>query len=393
MTFSGRASGRWWRWAALLLLLLLVLHAGRVALVRSVAVDRPQLALSVWPDHPDALFSLALVGIGTAARQGRAPDQALLKLVSRGARSAPLAAEPLWVAATARMEAGDYDRAERLLRSAVRRHPRAPAARFLLAEVAIRQNRLDLALDELSALERRFPGMSTGFAPALIAFVRQPGALPRAAPVLTRNPPLRAAVLAGLAANAADFPLLVALARPGDEGAPWFRSAADRMLAEGRIGELRQLHARVLPSRNVGGIALSRWKGSASGALFEWRFPKSPGGLAEPVENSPVRLVHYGREETVLAEHLLLLPAGRYRLTDRFAAPVPSGALEWRLRCLAGNRLIHVQSTGGSSRRIASVSSDCPAQALVLVGLAGDIAQTTRAELSEVSLVPAEGEQ
>ena len=388
MRHSGQGRGDWWRWGGAALILLLALHAGRVALARSQAVERPQAVLALWPGYSDALFSVALARIGAAAREGRAPAPAVTALVERAAEQAPLAPEPLWVAAAARMEAGDYRAAQRLLEAAIRLDPRAPAARFLHADLAVRQGRVEVALGEIAALERRLGGVSAGFAPALVTFLRQPGAAQQVAPALANNPPLRDAVLKSLAIDPADFPRLLALARPGDEQAGWYAPVVMHKLAQGRVEEVRQLQRRVAPNRPLGGEKLSFWGTEPAGDLFAWRFPQSRGGLAEPTAGGPLRLIHYGREETVLAEQLLLLPPGPYRLADRFAAPVAAGTFEWRLRCLAGDRLVAAQPAGATagSAALLTVTPDCPVQKLSLVGLVGEVAQTVRADLAVVSL-------
>jgi hypothetical protein len=371
---------------AAFLLVLLLAHAARVALVRSTGELQPERALAVWPGHPVPLFSTALIGIGTAARQGKPPEAGLLALVERGALQAPMAPEPLWVAATARLEAGDLQAAEQMLRLAVRLDARAPASRFLLADLAIRQGRLDEALTQIAALQRRMPGVSAGFAPALARYLQQPGTVDQVAPLLLRDPPLRETVLQGLAADPAATGQLIALSRPGDERSPWFGTAVQQLLANGDIGLARTLFGRVLPGAPLG-RTLTAWRTEPSSNPFEWRFPSSGGGLAEPVAGGPLRIVHYGRENSPLAEHLLMLPPGRYRLVDRFNGSVPERAFEWSLQCLKGGRQLGMVPAGRSGQAATlSIPGDCPVQRLVLVGKAGDIAATVRAELRSVTL-------
>ncbi len=391
MTAAGAERRAGWRWLAALLLLLLIAHAARVALVRSEGERQPEWALSVWPSHPVPLFASGLAGIGAAAREARPPEPRLLGLMERGAVGAPLAAEPLWVSATARLEAGDLAAAERMLKLAVRLDPRAPAGRFLLADLSIRQGRLDEALTQLAALQRRMPSVSVGLAPALARFLRQPGAVEQAAPLLLKNPDLRVSVLEGLAADPAAATQVLALARPGDERSPWFGTAVHRMLAEGEIAMVRALLARVLPGTPLG-ASLTQWRAGTPSNPFEWRFPSNGGGMAEPVTGGPLRIVHYGRETSPLAEHLLMLAPGRYQLGDRFAGIVPERALEWTLQCAKGGRQLGVVPAGGAwTAKVFTVSADCPVQRLALVGKAGDIAATVRAELRSVTLERAGG--
>jgi hypothetical protein len=285
------------------------------------------------------------------------------------------------------MERRDYAAAERMLKAAISLNARAPAARFLMADLAIRQGNLALALEELAALERRVPGMSLSLAPGLVTFVRQPGALAQIGPFLGRNPPLREALLANLGRETRDLPLLLSLVRPGDERSSWFPETAQRLLASGDIAGVRSLYAKVNPGRRLDGTTLSAWTAQRGTDLLAWRFPEGRGGVAEPTASGPLRLVHYGREEMVMAEHLLLLAPGAVRLSANFAAPVPAGAFEWRLLCLKGNRSLGVLPVvAGPGGGVMNVPGDCQVQILQLVGRGGDVARTVQTELRSVTL-------
>lgn len=379
-------AGSAWRWVGLLLLLLLALQAGRSAIAAAWADRRPELVRFVWPSHPTALFSEALAGIGSAAAKGQAPGTDLLEQVERGSRKAPLAVEPLLVDAAARLAAGDRILSEKLLLAAVRRDARQPAARFLLADLYVRQGRVDDALTQIIALDRRLGGVSTSFAPALASFLEQPGSVSRVAPILRRNPALRDAVLAQVAENAAATGTILALAGPGDAPQPWFAAVFERLLRAGDIRTARDLSARA--ESESSGLALSPWKPGPPTGPLGWRFPATNGGAAEPVAGRSLRLVYYGRAETVLAEHLLLLEPGRYRLSQHLKGSVSPGMFEWRLACLNGSRAVStipigVAGTGGGEFL---VLRGCSAQRLQLAAQPGDFARTTSLELSGVTL-------
>lgn len=388
---AGGVNGRaWWRWAGAFLLLLLAIHAARSAIVAVSAKERPELALAVWPGQPDALLTAGLASIGGSARLGQPPSPEALERIDRAARAAPLAEEPLLVEAASRLSVGDVASAERLLLAAVRRNPRAPAARFLLADLYIRENRIAEAMRELAALDRRLGRVSADFAPAMASFLQQPGALPQVGPVLEQNPALREAVLAQLVTNKGTGPMLLALARPGDQRQPWFTTAFERFLAEGDVGGARTLYARAvgpLPQAQLGD-----WAPGPPPDPLSWRFPAGKGGAAEPSPGGPLRLVYYGREEAVLAERLLLLAPGRYRLGQRLEGRVPAGAFEWRLTCLEGNRTLATLSVrGGRGQGDWLVPAGCPAQKLQLVGRPGDVPVTVNVTLSDLALSPVGG--
>lgn len=390
MPTSGARRRGWTTWLGLALLVLLALLAGRSALVRSLGETQPQLALTVWPGHELPLFTLGLAGIGAAAREGRSPAAGDLAMIERGGRSAPLAVEPLLVAATARLASAENDKAERLLVAAVRRDPRAPAARFLLADLYIRQNRIGEAMNEIAALDRRLGKVSDQFGPAVAVFVKQPGALPQVAPYLARNAGLRRATLAALAADPAGTPALLQLARPGDEREAWLSLAVERLLRAGDLATALALYQGAGGRAN--GRTLTSWRAGDPPQPLGWHFGGGSGGAAEPVSGGPLRLAYFGREEAVLAEHQLLLRPGRYRLAQQLGGSVPPGTFEWRLTCSSGGAVLATRPLlTGQGQGELQVPATCPAQKLQLWGRPGDFPRTVNAELSAIILEPAGG--
>jgi hypothetical protein len=389
MSGQGGAAGTrlWWRWPAAAVLLLAGVQAVRTAVVEGLSDSHPALAHALWSSHPKPTLTLALGEIGAAAREGKAPPPQALEAIHRVGKTEPLAAEPLLVAGTQALASGNPQAAERLLEAALRRDPRSTAAHFLLADLLIRQQRLAEALGHVGALGRRLGAATIGFAGALADYLRQPGALAKVAPVLGNDPALRQQVLERLANDPASTPLLVALARPDDAEKAWLVRATDVRLGAGNVEGARRLLARAGVSG--GGTALSSWAPGAGGPLT-WRFITGSGGVAEAVAGGPVRLVYYGREDTALADHVLLLPAGSYRLRSSFAGKVPPGTFEWRLTCLGTGKPATVLPIEGSNNDSPlSVAPDCAAQKLSLWARMGDFPQTVSTELSRVSLVRA----
>lgn len=378
----------WLSWLAVAGLLLLALQAGRAAVVSALGERRPELAAAVWPSHPDPKLALALAEIGKAASEGKTPPSSALALVRDAGRHAPLSAEPLQVAAAARLEVGDGAAGERLLKAALRRDPRSNAAHFMLAGQYIRQERIEEALVHVGVLGRRLRGTGTAaFAGALAMYLRQPGAVSKVAPVLANDPSLRSAVMNSLAADPGATSTLRALVRRGDADETWFRSAFERQLAAGDLESARGLLAAA--GVRGGGARLTSWSAEADGGPLSWRLPPGPDGVAEADRNGPLRLVYYGRADAPLADHLLLLPAGRFRLAARFGDLAAPGIFEWRLTCLQGNRpLASVPVSGAEVNQVVEVPPDCPAQRLALWGRMGEFPKTTSASLLQVTLVP-----
>ena len=389
---SGDPARRsWLGWLGLVGLLLLAFQAARAALVAAEGERRPAIAGTFWPSHPQPRLTLALAAIGTAASKGQAPPSSALALVRSAGRDDPLGFQPLLVAATEKLAAGDGRAAEPLLKAALRREPRSTAAHFLLADLYIRQERIGEALVHVGVLGRRLRGSGTaGFAGAMASYLRQPGAVAKVAPVLATDLSLRAAVMNGLAVDPSAAAILRQLVRRGDADENWFRIAFERQLAAGDLAGARGLLAGV--GVKGGGAELTAWSATSDAGPLAWRFPSGPEGVAEPDRGGVLRLVYYGRADSLLAEHLLLLPPGHYSLKPQFAETGPAGTFEWRLTCLQGDKPLAAWPVNAPVANLAfDMPVDCPAQRLALWGRMGEFPRTTSATLVRVGLSRAEG--
>jgi hypothetical protein len=109
---------------------------------------------------------------------------------------------------------------------------------------------------------------------------------------------------------------------------------------------------------------------------FNWRYSSGSAGVAEPQTGGGLRVLHYGREDAVLVEQLLLLGPGRHRLRQNADGPTPN--LQWSLSCLP--------SGGTQDGPDFTVSASCPAQQLQMRGTGADTAATTDVLIRSVTL-------
>lgn len=386
----GPASARrsWLAWLGVAAVLLLAVQAGRSAFVAAEGERRPAAAHAVWPSHPLPQATLALASIGAAAREGKAPDAQTLERIRSVGRSDPLAVDPLLVAATSRLAAGDRQGGEKLLKAALHREPRSSAAHFLLADLYVREQRVGDALGHVAVLGRRIRGGGAEpFAAALAVYLRDPARIDDVRPMLQTDPALRKSVMRSLADDPSAATSLRLLTGRGDSDEEWFRNAFERQLAGGDVGGARALLAAA--RIRGGGTALTPWSADGDAGPLSWRFPASSDGVVEPVGGGPLRLVFYGRADASLADHLLLLPAGRYRFQAQFGGSPPPGTFEWRVTCLQGGRAFATWPVGApGGAQLLDVPADCPAQRLALWGRLGEFPRTTSAELLRVALNP-----
>lgn len=379
----------WLAWLGVAALLLLGIQAFRSAFVAAEGERRAAVAHMIWPSHPLPQATLALASIGASARVGQPPSAQALERMREAGRSDPLGVDPLLVSATASLAAGDRAKGEQLLKAALHREPRSTAGHFLLADLYVREGRVGDALAHVSTLGRRLGvGGADPFAAALATYLRDPAKIAQVRPVLRTDAGLRRAVMTGLASDATGFTSLRLLTARGDAGERWFAAAFEQRLSAGDVQAARSL----LDAAGVqgGGAALTAWSADQGRGPLSWQMAATPDGVVEPVAGGPLRLVYYGRADVSLADHLLLLPAGRYRLESQFGGAIQPGTFEWRMTCLQGARQIaSLPVTGASARAALDIPANCSAQRLALWGRMGDFPRTTAAEVQRVSLTPA----
>lgn len=374
-----------------LALTVIALSAIRAAMVEAWAEERPELAAAAWPNHPAALLSSSLSEIGRAAAAGEAPASATFIKVARAARKAPLASEPLLVAGTAELSAGRLDRAEPLLLRARARDPRAIAPRVLLADLYLRERRLDLGLREIAVLARLSPGGPGPVVRLLAAYAREPASQQPLATLFRHRPDLRDPVLTAMAADPAMANRVLALAGAKPPRGRWRAVLVDGLVRDGRIAEARTAWARLTGDRTPPGEVVAADFRVQREAIppFDWTYP-TDAGIAE-VRPDGLRVMAYGRKNGALASQLLILPPGGHVFsssTSQLAGE--ADALHWTVTCVPeGRELFRTPIATGSAATTLAVPADCPAQQLALTVSVGPFARTTQATIRHIVLRPA----
>ncbi|URD61691.1 hypothetical protein M8312_04045 [Sphingomonas sp. KRR8] len=367
--------------------LLLAGLAIRVAAVLGFAQTRPELAASIWPKHPAVRLSAGMQAIGETVAAGRAPSAMVTAELRAVARRDPLNPGPLLVEGTRAFAAGDLPKADRLLKEASRLDPLAPAPRFLLAQLYFRQNRAEAGLAEVGFLFERLNGDAAPLVPALAQYAAQPGAAIRLKPVLDRRPVVRGQVLSLMADNPANLPSILQLAphQGGDADVEWRQRLLSSLVDHrdyARAYALWQQFGNVASSPRAA-IYNPRFLVGGAPPPFNWRLSSSPAGTAEPQAGGGLHLLYFGRDDTVLADQILLLPAGHYRLSHSLRGE-PTG-LFWALTCLPGSTR---QEAALTQNRFDFVipAAGCAAQRLELRGTMGDYPMTVDVNLGPLVL-------
>lgn len=358
---------------------LLAIEVSRLTAADELSDKNPKVARALALDFPPVLLSSAMAGVGQAAAQGRLPDAQAMARLRRLSELTPLNPQPFLVKAAIAQKQGDLDRAERLLVAARDLSPRAPAARYLLADILLREGRMADGLEELASLHRLVRGSTMELVPALAQFAKTPGAARQLNDVLKTNPKLREPLLGALAADPDNEALVLELAGPqarqaGGKPPPWQARLLGAMIAEKSYERAYALW------RRLSGIAAgprpllfnTEFRALSAPPPFNWAFTSSGAGFAEP-GNGTMRVLHYGRENAQLASQLLLLPPGRYRFTAPVAGAPEPGALIWVVTCAGAKTSLAQQDLAAKAPLAFLVSADCPAQMLELRGLLQDM--------------------
>jgi hypothetical protein len=338
-----------------------------------------------------------MADIGARARRGQSLTPAILRQVDEIARRAPLAPEPFLIKGALAQVEQRQEIAEQLFAAARTRDPRSVAARYFLADRYLRDGRIPQALAEIAVLSRLFPQGRAGFGPALAAFAQTPGAVPPLRDFFHSSPEIEPLVLTTLADDARNADLILALwgrqpNRTDPETAAWQAKLVNKLIEQGQFARAYstwRLMAGVNDGR--GTVFNPGFAKLTAPPPFNWKFT-AVDGMAESAPGERLQVIYFGRNDAVLAEQILLLAPGRYRLSmDISDAPGEGGEIAWTLSCLPqgeGILRLPIERKGPLAASF-SVSPGCSAQRLQLTGLPGDFAQSQDFTISKFRLMQA----
>jgi hypothetical protein len=373
--------------------LALAVQVVRYSAVRAFADVDPAAAERIAPGHPEVELTAAMTDIAKAARSGRPVGAATLSRIADASKKMPLAPEPFLVRGVEAQLAGDRALAERAFLAARWRDGRSLPARYFLADQYFRAGDATHGLREITALARLAPGGVRSLAPYVAAYAQRRSNWPEVRGLLAAEPGLEDATLAALAKDPANADAALAIANPGRTGprSPWLEPLLDRLVDAGAFAKARTIWASVsrLPAGGHGLIYDPQFEREDAPPPFNWALTSSTVGLAERLRGGGLHVIAYGHESGVLAEQLLLLPAGEYRLETRLAAAAErAAALEWTISC-EGSRspLASIALDAAAKQAWAfAIPSGCAAQRLALVGRAGDFPRQAELTIQRVTL-------
>ena len=351
-------------------------------IVRTAAVAdreaRPALAATLWPSHPRIILDRTLLAIAASAARGQGASPEIRAAIRSVAVKAPLSPDPFLIAGAIAQTDGREAASERLLLAARDRDPRSRGTRFLLAERYVRTGRVAAGLMEMQALVSLQARGAEAFAPALAAYARTPGAVPELRAFFAKNPRVEAAILTLLASDAANASLVLSLAtgRPGEPD--WRPPLVNSLALAGQYARARALWTQFYRLRQPPGLFNPGFVETAASPPFNWSFPQTAEGVAEPDGKGGLDVLYYGRTNATLASQLLVLAPGRYRLTAATAGGDGEAGVRWAARCADSQQpLLALGLRPGAVAGQFSVPTNCRAQWLELQGVAGELPRVT----------------
>lgn len=364
----------------------------------SVQEQAPEAALRWQADNAYALSRLAQESLNA-----RAPDRAS-SYARRAIANAPFETSAYRVLAQSMAVQGDMNGGRRLIAQTGKLTRRDPRVSIWLYWDAMTARRYSAAFAQADAAMRRAPQVVPLVTHELAASIADPAAISPLAQRLSTAPPWRGAFMRELARSAPAYLLALDLLQElAETDAPPSDDEAGALVsAIAATGDLELAHAAwrgFLPAdrrpSDSGGLYDGAFEYPAGPGPFGWALTASAAGGAklELEEGSGLRVSHGGFADATVARQLLLLPPGRYRLSSK--ARLLDGAamaLEWRLSCERGARLLALPLSPGlagvDEAAEFAVPEACPGQRLSLIVYGDDRRSPSMAEVGEVRLQP-----
>ena len=360
----------------------------------------PETALALWPWRAGPHLHLGQAALATKDEAGA------LSQARQALEHDPLSVRAYSMLGQAAVVRGDTARADALMAAAARRSLRdAPSQTWIFAR-ALERGDFPASLAAYDVLMRRRPDLAERLSPPVFAAADGLGEARAAlAARLALNPGWRPSFLAAYSrASAQPAAIHALLSRLRTTAAPptdaEMRVYLDRLLRDRAYVAAYVAWAGHQPGAAAeAGAGVSDASFEQEGLLlapFGWTLTTGDGASAQraPLPDSDgfglQATVSGGLARRTIAEQMMVLPRGEYRLSGRvwLEGGDPDGRLVWTVQCEGGPRLLlaSVEAPKGAAGAWTSfeaavvVPGDCPAQRLRLEARPG-------ASLAQVSMV------
>lgn len=363
------------------------------------------LSIAALPPADYAPFLRSMVRI--AAHPSFTITGEMAEMNRTAAIASPLAYEPFFMAAREQSQGGRVRQAISLFEEARRRRPsHLPTRMHLLVSYAQTEHYAE-ALAEMDTVLRLSQDARSALLPELTKLIAIPSGRIALASVLAREPVWREDFLrlaAGQKLKPQDTRALLELVSARKKGGDvtlerelYLRS----LLAAQDYARARTIWLASLPA-NVRAASGTLFDGSFRGLKaaepFGWGLRDVDVGRAEIVESDGrpyLNATYFGGRNVVLAEQVLALTPGTYRLSvvARSREGIKPDTLSWRTLCLPNaQELITVKldratpSNATFGGQFIVPAGDCKGQKLLLMGEAGDVSSASTVQVAEVRI-------
>ncbi len=347
----------------------------------------PQFVGTALQEHPDRVMTAEAREFGESLVQAGSVD-------TRRSQSflakAPLEEEPFVIAGANLDPDQEIERSESLLRIAVRRNPRSREARLLLLDRLARRGDVTGAVAQVEVLTRLLPSEGRAMmSDALVALVNEPS--------------LRRETLAAIEGNTTKLEMLRALSRNGANASVLLESI--ETLGQLDLGERRDDFVASLvnpllragdwqgalrvwtyfnPTASAGDdLVLDPQFAGEFGPPFGWEVRSNSNGYAR-LGDRGLEGEFYGRSNTELARQVLFLDPGDYSLTIR--SETLGEGIRLLVACPQEGTILEEPLDDRSKTMQFSLTGDCPAPALRILGRASDPPRASAFAISEIEL-------
>lgn len=345
-------------------------------------------------------FELAQIGSGRIA-----VDPALAR---RALGGLPFASDPFTALAAdglSRNPKGTTGREAALLAEALRRDPRSRTARILLLRQLAASGDLEGAFSQLAAFGRLNPGLVETIMEAITSRITTPRQVDEALAAIDQHEALYRPFVKRMSTKAKPAEVVLRLAErlpahvmtdPDTRG-----YVVEQLVKSGQYAVARNIWQRANPSGASGLVHSPDFSDSAASPPFNWKLAVDSTGAAERNRGGGLNIAYYDRNPGPLAEQLLTLGAGLYRLRAEFE--VLGGTadnVQLVLACIGSEKPIaaipFTAGKTGINRRamdIAIPALGCPGQTLSISGVASEERGETQLLVRRIDLTAKGGSQ
>jgi hypothetical protein len=360
---------------------------------------RPDVAVMWSPIDGDSRLADANERVGEALT-----DSEIRQAVDRSTgalRAAPASAIGLRILGQAYLLSGERDKAESLMLLAGKRNVRDADVQLWLFRDGLQARRYGDAYTRADLLMRRHGEMNQTIYPTLVAGFQDPAARAALLALMRRGPSWREDFFNAAAADPSGITQWLLANLAASPHPPTEREVGlvvQALAAQGKWSQVRSLWGQFGP-RDGALLTDGDFEKPPREPPFGWTFLDSDGAVAaiERLENGRGRGLFTqfpsGRKSG-LAEALVVLPPGRYRMSGRGKVDqLPSGALfQWSVACSDNSQVLFqfaFTSTGDWRKfegEFETPAAGCEAQSVRLLGNGGQGYITASAWFDDIKL-------